>query len=491
MNLRLAAAVLVSGGLIPLVGAQTPPDPASNPAPMNQPATPSSSTPPVAEAPRANPNMDKAIEELRKNNIDGAIDLLRKAYEKDKTLEPPMVTMARIAAANNQGQAARQFLERAGIEDPDHPDPYIVSGQIAMGEGRLMDGMLCFETAIAKASAARWAVEQRQRFMKAARESLAQAYANRNQVKEAIGQLEAILSEDPKNAFIRFQLARLRFLFGADAQALLDLQQAHKDDPDNPQIGLPEINIARFWDSKPLRDRDNKDELAKNKATAQEWFNKALAAYGKDVRAHREFARWLLNESRFEDAEKHLNMAKSLKADDNETNALIGLLHRYRKQYPQAEAIFDDLNRRDRSNAFYAWNLALAMAESENKDKRQQAVTIAQLTQQTRPRDPEAMSILGWCLYKVDRIDDAERAIASAIQTGGGNAPPDTAYYWACVLDKRGKGTEARDMLKKALDAKAPFVYREQANALFNALIQKHGPAKEESKDEKKSEKKP
>ena len=44
----------------------------------------------------------------------------------------------------------------------------------------------------------------------------------------------------------------------------------------------------------------------------------------------------------------------------------------------------------------------------------------------------EAFSTYGWVLYKLEKYDDAEKALRAAVS--GGSFTPDTAYYLARVM---------------------------------------------------------
>ena len=85
--------------------------------------------------------------------------------------------------------------------------------------------------------------------------------------------------------------------------------------------------------------------------------------------------------------------------------------------------------------------------------------------------------------FKADRKTDADSAMGSALQAAGSNVSPDTMYFLANILEWKGKGVEARDALKKALDSKAAFVYRKDAEEMHKRLLAKFP---EEKKDEKK-----
>jgi tetratricopeptide (TPR) repeat protein len=498
---RLCSAVALTAGLSVAALGQTPTPPTTTPPTATPPATtpPAASTPPSA-APVSNPDIEKGIEALRKSppdidGPDGALKHFKDACDKDKKLAPPKIILAEILYQTNNAKAARAILEQFGAEDPEHPDAFLLSGRVAAAEGRVMDAMLCFETALAKSGNPRWPIEQRPRWVRTSREGLAQCYGSRNNLQGAIDQIKAILLDEPKNAVIRWQLARLYFMGGQPQLALPELETAFADDPKNPQIGLPEVNMGRFWDAKPITaktDATKAAEEAENKKQAEDWMKKALEKHAKDVRAPREYGRWLLNQiNRLDDADKQLATAKALDATDNETQALMGLSLRYKKKFGEAEKLFDDLNRKERANIFYAWNLALCMAESPDETTRKSGISVAEVVHAAQRNNPEAMSVLAWCYFKADRKTDADSMMAQALQSGGGGVPPDTLYFLANILEWKGKGAEARDALKKAIDSKAAFVYRKDAEEMYKRLLAKFPEEKKDEKKDKDENKKP
>jgi tetratricopeptide (TPR) repeat protein len=330
-------------------------------------------------------------------------------------------------------------------------------------------------------------VDLRQRFVRTCREGLAQCYANRNEFARALVQLKNILDDEPKNAVVRWQAARLTFLFGQHDLALEELKKAFADDPKNPQIGLPEVNMSKFWESKPVAATDPaviKTEQAANVAKSEEWMKKAVEAYKADVRAHREHGRWLMNHARLDDADKALAAASGIDANDDETNAFIGLAARYRKDYKKATEIFRKLEGANRGNIAYGWNYALSLAESSDEKDRVQAISIANNIAQGNQKSPEAFAVLAYCLFKNNRLDDADGAMGQAIRLSGGRLPPDNIYYLAMILKARGKKVEARDRLKVAVESKDAFVFRKDAEALHAELV-KEFPEEKKPEDKK------
>lgn len=496
MNLsRMLAAAALSAGLAVAVSGQTPP--ATPAKPGDTPAAPKADTPKAdapktdapgsAAAPAPNPDVQKAVEELQKGDFEKAMKFLKDASEKDKKLPPPLVLLAQILFQSNNAQQGRGALERAGAEDPGHPDPYIFSAAIALNEGRVMDAMLLFEKALTLAGDARWNVDLRQRFVRTCREGLAQCYANRNEFARALVQLKNILDDEPKNAVVRWQAARLTFLFGQHELALEELKKCYADDPKNPQIGLPEVNMAKFWEGKPIAATEAaviKTEQAANTAKSEEWMKKAVEAYKTDVRANREYGRWLMNHARLDEADKLLAAAKAIAPDDDETNAFIGLSHRYKKQYKEAAEVFRKLESANRANLAYGWNYALSLAESADEKDRVQAISIANNIAQGNQKNPEAFAVLAWCLFKNSRLDDADAAMGQAIRLSGGRLPPDNIFYLAKILAARSKKVEARDRLKVAIESKDAFVFRKDAEELHAALL-KEFPEEKKPEDKK------
>ena len=65
----------------------------------------------------------------------------------------------------------------------------------------------------------------------------------------------------------------------------------------------------------------------------------------------------------------------------------------------------------------------------------------------TRRSQAEAASTYGWVLYKLGRLDEAEKAFQAAIS--GGQVAPDTAYYIACLSYDRGREPQAKQWLER------------------------------------------
>ena len=100
-------------------------------------------------------------------------------------------------------------------------------------------------------------------------------------------------------------------------------------------------------------------------------------------------------------------------------------------------------------------------------------------------RSAEAQATLGWCYFKTGKLEEAERALGMA--TNSGQASPDTAYYMSKVLFDKKKFKEAYEVLKKAIDSKGVFINRNDAVKFMTDVKDKYTPPPEkvDPKDKK------
>lgn len=425
--------------------------------------------PPAAPPPSA--DEQKAQELFRAGKTDEALVALRQAVTANPLLPPPRVMLSDLYYKSGNGPRAREELERAAAEEPTHPDVLTLNGTYGMNEGRITDAILSYEAALKAIDSPRWTAAQQKRFLRVARLGLARAYQARGDFKAARGQFTAALGDDPKNGPLRQQAAAAAFRAGDPTTAETELKTAFTDDP---TLDPPELMLARLWDEK------------RDAAKAEEWFKKVVAAHPKNAKAARGYAQWLLDRGRAADARPHLEAAAKIDPAAPETNTLLGLAARYRKDYAAAEKVFEGLLQDAPGNPFFGWNLAIALAESDDPKKRERAVQLAESLYRQNERNQhtaESVAVLGWCLFKAGRVDDAAKALQ--LRANAGAFGPDIAYFIARVLDAQGKSADAQKLLKEAVAQTTPFVYRKDAEGLL-ADLDRRNPPKEEKKEGKK-----
>lgn len=398
--------------------------------------------------------------------IDEAFKELQNAAKLNPKLAPPRVQLASLLFQAKEGRAARQSLEAAAAEDPKHPDVYLMNASFAFGEGRLTDAILSCQIVLQLAVDPRWDPEQRKRFTREARLGLATSFEGRRDFASARDQLAAILAEEPKNGIARTRLAVSVFMQGKPDEAFTEFSTAYRDDP---ALELPELQIAGLY--------SNQGDNPK----AEEWFKKAVAVHGANVKSHRAYAGWLLDNGKLDESQLYIESAGKLDAAGKETKALRGLALRYRKDFANAELIFEELLKESPSNSFAALNLALTLAESPDKKKITKAVELAENEARKNGKNPEALAILGWCYYKNGQMDNAEKALVGSYQTAsqaGQGLTRDSAYFLARLLYDKSKYDEVQKLLKTIGEAKGAHVYRAEAAALLVETDKKVPPPK-------------
>jgi len=407
------------------------------------------------------PDELKAKEEFFKTGkLDEALKSLQ-AIAKNHPWMAPRAIIAQWCLEGQNGQQARAQIELAAAEDPGHPSVLLVNGSFALGEGRYTDTILSCKEALAAAESPRWDADSRKRFQREARLGLVAAYDIRQDYTSVRTNLNALLAADPKNAQLRFRLARANFLLNLPDDAFTDLQTAYKDDP---TLDPPELSMAVWW--------TQKGEFPK----ADEWYSKAIKAHNNSAAVHRGFTGYLLDRGRIGAAKDHLAAAQKIEPTAKETKAVAGLYARYMKDYAAATQIFEELVREHPSYGFASANLAIVLAEAGDTNAKRRAVELAETHAKQNPRSAEARGLYGFCLLKAGRAADAEKAARSAF--GLGQLSPDGAYFLAKVLADRGAFEDAHKLIKAACDSKEGFVYRKEGEALLAEVEKKLPPPK-------------
>jgi tetratricopeptide (TPR) repeat protein len=399
--------------------------------------------------PGASPD-DKARALVKAGKLNEALTELQAAARADPKRTPARIALAALCFQARQARAARTLLEQGAVEDPKHPEVYLLNGNFAFGEGRVTDAILNLRMVLQLAAEPRWDSDQRKRFTRDAHLGLASSYEARRDWPAVKEHLLAVLADNPKNGPARQRLATAIFHTGKPDEAFAALRTAYKDDPASD---LPELRMAALYSAK------------NDTVKAEEWLKKAVAAHAKDARAHRSYAGWLLNQGKPDAAQAYLDSAAELDPAGRETLALRGLMARYRKKFADAEPVFERLHKDSPNDPFAVWNLALTLAGTGDKEKQRRAVELAESEVRRNGRAPEAYSVLGWCYAKSGRLDDAERALATAANLGP--LSRDAGYFFARVLADKGRWDDAYNILKSVADARGGYVYRADAQALL------------------------
>lgn len=464
---------------------------------------------PMTDTEKKHPKVSDAEDHFRKNEFDKCYEcLVEAANDKEAALPPARLMMARLYfSAQGQAQAGRVLLETALVESPDHPEVYLTNASIALAEGRILDTLLSCQIALQQANGARWNAAQQRKFRTEAHAGLATAYEARKDWGNSRSHLTEWSNLDPDNVAVRQRLARAHFLLGNQKDARAELTEAakrhntKKADSKWTPLDPTEVTMGQFHAQMvgltplPENKKNDKDidkeierikkEDANHYAKAKECFEKAIKESENDpvagLKANQAFAGWLLDNRKLKEAEDVLETVAKLDKTPptRETQSLQGLLARYKKDYTTAANIFQRILAETRDDFFAGNQAALCLIEIKGDQKaHDRAGQTAETNQRLYPRAAEAYATLGWIYLQNGRVDEADRALAIAINSGQASA--DTAYYLSKLLMKKAekedgkKKTEledrAKEILDKALKSQGVFVNREEAKEFLDGL---------------------
>lgn len=418
-----------------------------------------------------NEDIEKAGAALMKGQVDEAYKLLQDAAKKNPSLRPPRLMLALLFLNSKEGvQQGRNLLEQAITENPEDPRCYFDNAQVAMGDGRISDAILNCEMALKLSAADRWTADQKKEVQSRARSILASAFEQRRDWAAARTHLTALL-EMEKNGQLRQRLARSLFFLDKADDAFQELQQAVKDDP---TLDPPTVFMAQLWSMK------NDPKMAR------EWFEKAIKAEPNSLRVHLGYCNWLLQQNEIPQAKMHADAAAKIDANSVDVLKAQGLLARIVKNLADAENYFRRVINESPSDFFAANQLALVLVDQSNQNQRSRGVQLAEVNARQYPRNAEALATLGYAYYRIGNMDEAAKSLQAAVSPG--QMAADTAYYLALLVNERDKPEDAAKLLDQALQSKGLFVYRAEAQNLYDKLKKKE-PAKDEKSDKDKEKK--
>jgi len=378
---------------------------------------------------------------------------VKTAVKKNPGLPPAQVIMAQFFASAKQPAAVRSSLEQAIMDDPADPEAYMILGDFSLRERRVAEAALLYEKAAALSAAFKGNAKRKKLLDQRANAGLAAAAEARQDWKTAQQYLEAWLKLEPKNAVALQRLARTLFQQDRPDDALAKLKAATQIDD---TVLTPEATLARWYQQSG--DQDN----------ARKWMITALTEAPKDLKTRLVATQWSLETEQLDQAREQAALAVKLDPASLEAKLLRGVTALFLKDYTTAETYFESAHLQSPGNFAASHNLALALCELDEDAKKRRALEYAQINSRVYPKQAEAASTLGWVLYKLDRIDEAERVLRQA--AAGGNLSADTAYYIARISADRGRKDEAKQLLEQALETKRPFSQRKEAEALLEEL---------------------
>jgi predicted Zn-dependent protease len=400
------------------------------------------------------PDLDRASRALGAGKVEEALAAIRQGAAKHPEWPPARLILARLHFSLNQPGPGRQALEAAAVEEPDHPDVILTFASTAVNEGRLHDGELNCEKALAIADKMPADSEKARNTRRDAYAGLATVAENRRQWEVARQRIHDWLQQDDKSVAAHQRMGRALFHLGRKEEAVKELTRARELDPNSDP---PAVSMAQLA------------AQAGDQAGAGEWLGRAVREEPKSVKVQIARARWLIDSDRLDEARSAIDQAKTLDPTTKDVDRLRGLIAWNRRDFAEAESIFSALHKELPADLGVTNLLALSLTEQDDSAKRAQALQLAEANVR-QSQTSETLGTLARAQYRAGKLEDAERTLTALSTTGNGQVAADTVFFGARILADRSRVDEAKNLLRSIVSLPGVFAYRREAQELLRKL---------------------
>jgi tetratricopeptide (TPR) repeat protein len=368
--------------------------------------------------------------------------------------------MARLYLDANLPAPAIAQLEKVVRRVPEDPEALILLGERAMAEGRFTEAGMLFQKAAPAVAAFQQNPKRQQDLQMRLNSGGATVDEGSENWAAAADKLQKMLTLDPGNTAASARLGRVLFRLNRGQDAYEQFKKAAAD----PKMPPPELAMAALFS---------------DKAKAEQWLQNALKQNGKDLRTQVSAGHYRLRNNQVDEAKKHADAALAIDPNSFDANLLTGMIARLGGDYPTAIKHLGAAHLLAPAEPAITNHLALALIELPDETSHQRALQFAELNAKQNPTYIEGLASLGWINYRLNRREQAQRALSAALRANaaahGNKASADMAYYLAVLSKDAGNLPNAKQLLQDALAANQPFAYRKAAEALLAEL--KNAPA--------------
>ncbi len=390
---------------------------------------------------------------FRVQDYNGAMKLLREAAATDPSLPPALLIMAEWYEGVGRLKESKEVIDQAAAELPNDPEVCLFLARAALRDRDPAKAASLYEKAQGLVAAFDKNPRRKERMEKQLQSGqIALAMATKDWAS-AQKAFEALLKANPKNVLALRRLAYCLFQQKNPDGALAKLQEAAKLDP---AASAPQAQLSQFYQASG--DLEN----------ARKWMAAAVDAAPKDLKTRLAAGQLALDTGDVEDARKQANAAMQIAPRSADAKFFRGIIAMLEREYEGAESYFSSVLKQSPENFAYRNNLVFALIAQDDKAKNQRALDMAEANARQYPKSADAAATLGWALYRLGRIDEAERAMQGAAAIAISDV--DAAYFTARVAVDRGRKAEARQMLESALKNPKPYVFRRDAETLLKQL---------------------
>ena len=403
-------------------------------------------------------DVGQAIQAFQQGKVADAKKLLVNLRKRQPLLAPPDTLLAMLHFSANQRDAAEQSLEQATINDPKDPEAFLLVGDLAFRERRMLLADLAYERAqrlLEPMTGESWRLQVLRKRLYAGLASLAES---RKQYDVALTHLQAWQKLDPKNPIVLGSLGRVSFHRGDAVAARAAFTELLKIEPEAPPV---EVAMGRLY-----TDAGNMEEALKSMTAV-------LKTNAEDLRTLLTVGEWAINNGQTAMSKECVTAA--LKKDPASTGGqvLAGRMARYELDPKRAETILTTAILKAPNEFAISNELARALALSDDEKQRKAGLDYAVRNYRmlrTRGNDASRESTMtyAWLLLKNNQVEEAEKALHSLPDLSPVSS--ENAYYAAMIYKARGRDQLAKDALRAAIGSGTSFPAREEAQRLLKDL---------------------
>ena len=405
------------------------------------------------EATKGTSKVSEALALFKSGNYDGSLELWREAAMERPEMPPAPLVMAQLYLQAGMLKQAQASIEQAIQEAPNDPEAYLMEAGLALQRREVDKAESLYKKAQTLAAEFTGAANRKASFPPRIHHGFAGVAEARKDWIGAEAAFQECVKLNPNDIAARQRIAYCRFQRKDENGALEELRKAANA---NPQMSSPELVLSQFY------------QWAGDSENAKKWTAKALAARPKDIKIRLALGYNALEQGRLDEASKHAIAAVQVDPKSTDAKMLRGIICVCQKDYVAGELFFDAVLQKSPDDFAVSNNLALALVEQSDEAKSRRALEFAEANIKRFPRSASAASTYGWVLYKVGRLEDAEKALRIAEEAGPVSV--DTAYYLARVLVDRDQKAKAKEILEKALRQKGISMCRQEAEDLLAEL---------------------
>lgn len=406
-------------------------------------------------------DVDQAIKYFINRDVLASRQFLEAAKKKHAELPPVDLLLAKMFFLGGNPAAGRASLEKTATETPDDPEPVILLADQALAQQRTIEADALYAKAFELTAKFNGAAKRKRNFEIRSRAGRASVAQRRKNWDLAVDDLQALLKIDPENAVAHYRLGQTLFMQNKFEKGYAEFKEAKAKDKNIPD---PDVATALMYDQLKI---DGKA------AKTQQFFDRAMATNKTDPATITAYSQWLIKQGTPQTLPKaEALLAEARRANPGNLNLLIlsGVAARMSKKMKPAEDYFVEALGIAPANSDVINQLALLLIEQPGAAQHERALQFAVMNAKINAENSDAQITLGWVLYQLQRLDDAQAALRQGQNLG--TPSPDSSYLVARILMDQNKTEGAKQLLKVALEQESPgiFIYRADAQALYDKI---------------------